>query len=68
MPKSGLAYLHAGEFVLSKDMLAGRQLVPSYITTTNYSTPINIGPVNINSEIDINLLGYKLAWYLRNSR
>jgi len=63
--QSGLAILHAGEFVLSKDMLSGREPVPSITTTTNQ--PININAF-INSDVDLALLGQRLAWELRNSR
>jgi tape measure domain-containing protein len=64
--RTGNALVHQGEFVLSKDMLAGRAAVPSSIGDT-FNQPINIQAV-INSETDLNLIGYRLAWALRNAR
>ncbi len=64
--RTGSALIHQGEFVLSKDMLAGRTAVPSSIGDT-FNQPINIQAV-INSETDLNLIGYRLAWALRNAR
>ncbi|QQG43391.1 MAG: hypothetical protein HYW45_04345, partial [Candidatus Daviesbacteria bacterium] len=63
---TGLAMLHAGEYVLSKDMLKGRQDIPSQVQNT-FNQPINI-EATLTSEMDFDLLGYKLAWELRNSR
>ncbi len=68
VPSTGLAMLHAGEFVLSRDMLSGRMGVPQQIQqTTKYNQPINIY-ANINSQMDLNLLGYKIGFAVRNSR
>lgn len=62
--RTGLAMVHAGEFVLSKDMLAGRQATP--ITNEN-SQVVNVF-AEINTPVDLNVLGYQLAYALRNTR
>ena len=68
VPSTGIAMLHAGEFVLSKDMLAGKQQIPSQVSqTTNNNTPVTIY-ATINQELDLALLGNKLAFAVRNSR
>ncbi len=70
VPKTGIALLHEGEFVLSKSMLSGQSNVPSQIanqTTNNNNTPVTIY-ATINQDIDMNLLGQKIAFALRNSR
>ncbi len=68
VPATGLAVLHQGEFVMSKAMLAGQQQVPLQIkTTTNNNQPINIY-ATVNQNIDMALLGNKIAFALRNSR
>ncbi len=69
VPSTGLAVLHAGEFVLSKAMLTGQQGIPTQVMnnrTTN-NTPINIY-ATVDNTIDMNLLGNKIAFALRNSR
>ncbi len=68
VPSTGLAMLHKGEFVLSNDMISGNQSMPTQISNavTN-NTPVNIY-ATINSDMDLNLLGYKLAFAVRNSR
>jgi hypothetical protein len=66
IPTTGLALLHEGEFVVSKDMMAGRSPIPSSISQT-YNQPITINPT-LSGEPDFDLLGYKLAWVLRNAR
>lgn len=66
VPSTGLAMVHAGEFVLSRDMLAGNQRIPQEISRT-FNQPITIN-AQISSETDIDLIGYRLAWYMRNSR
>lgn len=61
---TGLAMLHAGEFVLSRDMLRGLAPIPSSIGDTfNQKVIVN---ANISSDVDIYDLSYKLAWLLRN--
>ena len=69
VPATGLAVLHAGEFVLSKAMIAGQQSVPQQVmsSNTNNNMPINIY-ATVNNQIDMNLLGNKIAFALRNSR
>ena len=67
VPATGLAILHQGEFVLSRDMLAGRQNTPNSVQTTNNNTPVTVY-ATINEQIDLNLLGQKLAFAVRNSR
>jgi tape measure domain-containing protein len=66
--ETGPAIVHKGEYVLSKDMLAGRQ--PSILPaiTNNYNRPINIqmNPV-IHTQVDLDYLAYKLSYMLRNS-
>ena len=68
VPATGLAVLHQGEFVLSKAMIQGQQQIPQQIKqTTNNNQPINIY-ATINQQIDMALLGNKIAFALRNSR
>lgn len=57
----GPAYLHDGEYVLSRDMLAGRQPIQAPIT--NNTSPVTIGPVYVRSEGDIQTLAQQLAYY-----
>lgn len=66
VPTTGLALLHEGEFVISKDMQRGRAPIPSTLST-NFNQPITIN-AEIQSEPDWDALGYRLAWILRNSR
>lgn len=66
VPKTGLAMLHAGEFVMSKNMLQGNASVPSYVTE-NFNQPISITNI-VNGQADLDSLGYQLAWAMRNSR
>lgn len=58
---SGLAMVHKGEYVLSRDMLAGRQPVASNVN--NYSQPISVNAV-INNQMDAfelaHILGFEL--------
>ncbi|MDO8656348.1 MAG: hypothetical protein Q7K45_03855, partial [Nanoarchaeota archaeon] len=63
---TGPATLHAGEFVLSKDMLEGSRDVPAEVKNT-FNQPINI-QATLGTEMDFDLLGYRLAWVLRNAR
>ncbi len=69
VPATGLAVLHAGEFVLSKAMLTGQQSIPTQVmnSKTTNNTPINIY-ATVDNTIDMNLLGNKIAFALRNSR
>lgn len=62
--RTGLAMVHAGEFVLSRDMLAGRQ--PAPVNNQNSQT-VNVF-AEVNTPVDLNVLGYQLAYALRNTR
>lgn len=66
VPTTGLAMLHAGEFVVSKGMLEGRQQVPTSVSEV-FNQPINI-TANVSNTLDIDMLGDRLAFALRNSR
>lgn len=66
VPNSGLAYLHSGEFVMSRGMVEGRRAMPPSVNN-NYDQPISInfyGDQNVNG----GQLAYTLAWHLRNTR
>ena len=65
VPATGLAVVHQGEYVLSRDMLAGRQ--PAAVQTSNYNQPINVY-ATINTPLDMNQLAYMMAYELRNRR
>ena len=69
VPSTGLAIVHEGEYVLSKDMIAGRQPtnIPNGGGGNRYSQPINIY-ATVNENMDMALLGHKIAFALRNSR
>lgn len=63
---TGLAMVHQGEYVVSKDMLRGRASIPNSVTNTNnYQQPINVNAV-INTPMDAitlgNILGEQLAF------
>ena len=66
VPRTGLAFLHKGEFVVSREMQDGRRELPTGIEQT-FNQPITID-ATITSELDIDLLGERLAFALRNSR
>lgn len=66
VPSSGLAYLHSGEFVMSRGMVEGRRAMPPSVNNS-YQQPITIN-VNGADGVDVGQLGYTLAWQLRNSR
>lgn len=61
---TGLAVVHQGEFVMSKDMLAGRKSMPNIVTNRN--NPITINLV-ANTPVDLDMLNYQLAFALRNN-
>jgi len=68
VPKTGLAVVHEGEFVLSKDMLSGKANTPHQISNVvNRNTPINIY-ATVNEQIDMALLGNRIAFAIANSR
>ncbi len=64
--ETGPYLLHRGEFVMSRDMLAGRQPVPAY-ATTNYNSPITINVASVRSMEDIDSIAHRLDFYLRTS-
>ena len=65
VPETMLAVLHKGEFVLSKNMLAGNQ--PAPIPGNSYSTPISIGPVYVSDSGDVDTLAQRLAFFMQTS-
>ncbi len=62
---TGLAVVHQGEFVLSKNMLDGKQPIPGNISNTNntYSQPVYVTAI-VNNQMDVvqmaHLIGYEL--------
>lgn len=62
---TGLAVVHQGEFVLSKNMLEGKQPIPNNLSTTNnsYSSPVYVTAI-VNNQMDViqmaHLIGYEL--------
>lgn len=62
---NGMAYLHKGEFVMSRGMLEGRRLTPPQMNNTTNNQPITI---NVNGNANAGVLGNTLAWQLRNMR
>ncbi len=65
VPHTGLALVHGGEYVLSRDMLAGREPVMAPINTSNSN--INVGPVYVQGPEDIETLSHKLAFMMSTS-
>jgi len=65
VPTTGLAYLHSGEYVLSRDMLAGRQSIAAPVYNTTSTTPISIGPVYMQGSSDVDSLAQRLAFYMK---
>lgn len=63
--ETGLAMVHQGEFVLSKDMLSGKSSVPSSVSQFTNSSPISVTQY-VNSEVDIDRFAYELAYALDN--
>lgn len=63
---TGPAVVHQGEYVLSRDMLAGRTPVSQEVNRV-FNQPINITAM-ITSSADLGLMGSRVAWALRNSR
>lgn len=60
--RTGPAVVHQGEYVLSKDMLAGRQSVDSRVMNSNNQT-VQISAV-INNPMDIDKMLDDLSWRL----
>jgi len=63
---TGLAVLHAGEYVVSNDMQQGRAPSPAAVTN-NYSQPITINATG-PGEPDWDALSYRIGFILRNQR
>jgi hypothetical protein len=61
---TGLAVVHAGEYVLSRDMLRGRENPEVGIGKQQYV--YNTIYANVNTQVDLDYLAYKLAYQLRN--
>lgn len=63
---TGLAMVHGGEFVLSKDMLSGAQSIPNNVYNNQKSININVNAGGLSNEIDAinlgNILGNQLAF------
>jgi uncharacterized phage infection (PIP) family protein YhgE len=67
VPQTGPAIVHAGEFVLSRDMLRGRDPIPSNVVERNQTNSVQIGPVYVRNESDIQSLSQRLDYMLRTS-
>lgn len=65
VPHTGLALVHGGEYVLSRDMLAGREPVMAPINTNNSN--INVGPVYVQGPEDIETLSHRLSFMMSTS-
>ena len=61
---TGLAVVHAGEYVLSRDMLRGRENPEVGVGKQQYV--YNTIYANVNTQVDLDYLAYKLAYQLRN--
>jgi len=62
---TGLAVVHAGEYVLSRDMLRGRENPEVGVGKQQYV--YNTIYANVNTQVDLDYLAYKLSYMLRNS-
>lgn len=60
VPNTGPAILHAGEYVLSRDMLAGRQPIAAPIPSGNQKS-VNIEAVYVNNTSDIDTLMRRIS-------
>lgn len=67
--RTGLAVVHQGEFVLSKNMLNGQQSIPSNVVNTNnsYSNPINLTAI-IRHEADMYALAGVIGQEVNSGR
>jgi hypothetical protein len=61
--QTGLALVHQGEFVLSRDMIAGR--TPAPITNNSSNSSIHIDKLVVQDQSDINGIAQRLAFYLQ---
>lgn len=67
--QTGLAVVHQGEYVLSRDMLAGRAPIASSVTNNNNkSASINVEQLIVQDQGDIDLLAQRLALQFNLSR
>jgi hypothetical protein len=66
VPQDMVAVVHRGEFVMSKDMLSGREPVP-FTTNNNYGGAISLGPIYVQDVSDIDLLSQRLAFALNTN-
>lgn len=65
--------MHAGEFVLSKNMLSGTQPIPTSVlgslgggqSVSTYNQPINVY-ATVNNGMDVQTLAYQIGYQLRN--
>lgn len=68
VPYTGNAVVHAGEFVLSRDMLAGREPVPASVPVgKGGGVTINMGGVNVQSMADVDSMAYRLGFHLQTA-
>jgi hypothetical protein len=65
VPKTGMAMVHAKEFVLSKDMLSGRTPVPPEVKQAVNSAPGASIVVNAQTNADPYMIGREIAWNLK---
>lgn len=63
---TGLALVHAGEFVVSRDMQNGRAPIPRGVGSDGRSGGGITVNATLNKEPDWNALGYRLDWIMRN--
>lgn len=66
VPKTGMAMVHQGEFVMSRGMLNGNAPIPASVTR-EFNAPITIQNVVVNDGSDVNSLGERLAYLLSTS-
>lgn len=64
---TGPAIVHKGEFVLSRDMLAGRQPVPASVPSPSRTVNINLGGVQMRGSADVDALAHRLGFYFQTS-
>lgn len=62
--KTGLALVHQGEYVVSREMLAGRE--PMTFTQATREQNLTINAV-INNEVDLVQLGQEILWQIQGS-
>jgi tape measure domain-containing protein len=68
VPYTGNAIVHAGEFVLSRDMLTGREPIPSGVINNNQrNQTVQVGPVYVQGSSDVDSLAYRLGFHLQTA-